>query len=228
MLNNISHQWRQPLATITMSVNNIKLSIELGEKLSDDELSECIDTVTSQSKYLSDTIDDFKQFFDSKSEDKKKLYLIDIISRLESLFIDTFRQNNIKIIKDVENYEFFIKEETLLKSLSSILNNSKDAILQNSIVNEDRFVFISAKKFGKEIVISIKDSGGGIQEDIIESIFDPYFTTKFKSQGKGMGLYITYQLITEDLESKIEVKNSEFYYNGKKLKGAEFIIKSPL
>jgi len=224
VMHNIAHQWRQPLAIVVMSVNNVKLSIALGEKLHDDELLTCVDKVTKQCAFLSTTIDDFTGFVNSSNENFIKINLENIFLKIENSVLESYAKNNIKIIKNIDNLELLTKERTLTHSIVNILNNAKDAMIDNKIVNEDRFLFIDAKKYDNQIKISIKDSAGGIKEDIIDKIFEPYFTTKFSSAGKGMGLYMTYQMMKEYLNYKIEVFNSSYVYKGKSLKGAEFVI----
>jgi len=223
MLRNIAHQWKQPLAAISMKVNTVKLSIELEEKPSDEELINCVETVSNHCQSLSKTIDDFKKF--SSSEDKMEtIQLENSILKAEMMVADSFKSNQVKIIKNIENCEMYIKENTLIQAIINILNNARDAILEDNIENENRFVFIDVSKCDTNVKILIKDSGGGIKDEIIGNIFEPYFTTKFKTQGKGAGLYMTYQMITEILDSKIEVENLIYEYDGKELKGAQFTI----
>ena len=228
VMHKIAHQWRQPLAAITMNVNNVKLSIELEEKLDNNELVKCVDNVTDQCKILSTTIDDFKEFFNSKDETINSINLEGIFLKAEQSILESYEINQIKIIKNIDNVKISTKENTLIKSIVNILNNARDAILDNKIDEERRYVFLDAKKYDGEIRISIKDSAGGIKDDVIDKVFEPYFTTKFSSPGKGMGLYMTYQMITENLNYKIEVINSTYNYNSKDLKGAEFIISIPV
>ena len=114
----------------------------------------------------------------------------------------------------------------LIQSLVNIVNNAIDVL--KTIENEDdRYIFIETKRKKDNVTITIRDSGGGIPEDIIDKIFDPYFTTKHKSQGTGLGLHMTYQIIHDHMQGTIEVRNKEFKYKGKSYKGAEFKIVLP-
>ena len=92
----------------------------------------------------------------------------------------------------------------------------------------DRFIFIDAKVENKNLVMTIKDSAGGIEDNILPKIFEPYFTTKHQSQGTGLGLHMTYNLIVNGMHGKIYAKNDTFVYNEKEYTGALFTIEIPL
>lgn len=171
ILKNISHHWRQPLSTISMSVNNIMLSIELQEKLSDEEILGCVENVSKQCKYLSKTIDDFNRFLSSKDEVVKNISLEQTLSKAETLIMDTYQANHIKIIINAESCKVSIKENALIESLINILNNARDAMVDNKIDEEKRFVFIDLRCDSDAVKISIKDSAGGIKEDVIDNIW---------------------------------------------------------
>ena len=104
------------------------------------------------------------------------------------------------------------------------MNNAKDA-LEN--ITHKKIIFIDIYTEDDFAVISIKDNAGGIPEELIKHIFEPYFTTKHKSQGTGIGLYMTKQIIVKHMLGSIEVENQEFEYESEKYMGAQFIIKVP-
>ena len=108
----------------------------------------------------------------------------------------------------------------------NIFNNSKDALVENDI--KEKIIIISTTSDNENVVIKIKDNAKGIPIDIISKIFDPYFTTKHKSQGTGLGLNMTYKLITEGMNGKIIAQNQNYLYNNTEYMGAEFIIILPL
>lgn len=93
---------------------------------------------------------------------------------------------------------------------------------------KDKLIFIDILKNNDKAVIKIKDTAGGIKEDIINRIFEPYFTTKHKSQGTGIGLYMTLEIVDKHMNGEISVSNKEFVYNKTKYVGAEFKIILPL
>jgi C4-dicarboxylate-specific signal transduction histidine kinase len=105
----------------------------------------------------------------------------------------------------------------------NIYNNAKDVLVQKNNLKE-KLIFIKIEKKGKNIILSFKDNGGGIAKDVLPKIFDPYFTTKHKSQGTGLGLHMTYNFITKGMHGTIYAQNSTFEYSGEKYTGAEFII----
>ena len=110
----------------------------------------------------------------------------------------------------------------------NIFNNAKDALIDNNIAEEERYIFISEVVGEDSIKISFRDNAGGIPDDIFPKIFDPYFTTKHQSQGTGIGLHMTYQLIVEGMGGDIKARNVDFEFNGKNYTGAEFEIELPL
>jgi signal transduction histidine kinase len=228
MLGNIAHQWRQPITIISMKTANIKSSIELEEELSNEELIEFADSITEQCKYLSKTINDFRNFYTADSNIKENFNIKESILKTEDLIIDAFKDNNITIVNNLEDVYINSNESTFIQSLINICNNSKDAIKIKNIPDDQRYLFITLTNVNNNAILHIKDSGGGIDESIIEKIFEPYFTTKFESKGTGIGLYMTNQIITKHLDGKIEVKNSNYTYDNKTLTGAKFIITIPM
>ena len=116
----------------------------------------------------------------------------------------------------------------LTQALLNILNNAKDALVENNVNEDDRVVLIRTYKKQNAAVIEIADSGGGISEQIQDKIFEPYFTTKHQSQGTGIGLYMTYEIVVKNFGGHIGVKNKEFIYENKHYFGAVFRILLPI
>ena len=110
----------------------------------------------------------------------------------------------------------------LIQCTLNIYNNAKDAIKEN--VHENRMIFITTSDNDGKIIIKIKDNAGGIPEDILPKIFEPYFTTKHQSQGTGLGLHMTYNLIVDGMRGNVEAHNVNYTYDEIEYKGAEFII----
>ena len=111
----------------------------------------------------------------------------------------------------------------------NLLNNAKDALKENMELKK-KYVFISAfvDENSNSIILTVKDNGGGIPDDILENVFDAYFTTKSSSNGTGLGLYITHSIITQNFKGSIKVQNEEYEYDSSSHKGAKFTITLPL
>ena len=220
MIENIAHQWRQPLSVITTSISGIKLK-KMVNDLDDEFLYKTLDSVMNTSQYLSNTIDDFRYFFKPQKE-KEFFYLKECINKTIDLLEANFKENNIKLICNMEDIQILGYETELIQVLINILNNSKDALL--SLHDQERLIFINVKKENGKALIKIKDNAGGIQEDIIEQIFEPYFTTKHQAQGSGIGLYMCQEIIYKHMNGHIDITNIEFNHEGKTYKGALSII----
>jgi C4-dicarboxylate-specific signal transduction histidine kinase len=167
---------------------------------------------------MSSTIDDFRNFF--KVDKVKRNFIVNeaIDSTLE-LLEGSFKHNNIAVDKEYqyEKIELLGHKNELEQVLLNIINNAKDALLQNHIKNAK--IDIKLESTSQKILINIVDNAGGIPSDIIDKIFDPYFTTKEQGKGTGIGLYMSKMIIETNMNGKIEVQNIN--------NGASFIIKIP-
>lgn len=227
MLGNIAHQWRQPLSLISTTATGSKLKKELNI-LSDEEFLENMNNINEKAQYLSKTIDDFRNFFFTDSYNKKVDVDLKItIEKVLSLVNDSLKSSNIQFIKNQDNEDLIISncnENLLIQALINIINNARDALNILKDKNIDKYIFLELKQKNNKISIQIKDNAGGIDESIFDKIFEPYFTTKHKSQGTGIGLYMTNQIILKHLDAKISAKNIEFEYLNNNYKGACFEI----
>jgi len=223
MLENIAHQWRQPLSVITTAASGIQIQKDF-ESLTDEELEHSIKEIMKSANYLSHTIDDFRDYF--KPNKEKILVNIDqIIDKTLSLVSSKFKHLDIEIIKNFEEIEIFSLSNELIQAFMIILNNAREA-LEN--IDYEKKIFIDIHRTNNEAIISIKDNAGGIPDDIIDRVFEPYFTTKHKAQGTGIGLYMTEEIIVKHMKGTIKVQNISFEYNDKTYTGANFIIKLPI
>ena len=215
MIENIAHQWRQPLSVISTSASGLKLKKQLNI-LEDEELIKSIDKIVDTAKYLSDTIDDFRYFF-KPQKDKTKFSLAKNIEKSLSFLEATLKENSIKVEFDYEDIDIIAYETELIQVFINIISNSKDAFIEKKI--KDRVIFISIKKFPNRILIEIKDNAGGVEEDILDKVFEPYFTTKHQYNGTGIGLYMSNQIIKTHLNGDIFMKNCSFKYKNIEQKG---------
>ncbi len=219
MIENIAHQWRQPLSLITTSVSGIKLKKQLND-LDDEFLYKTIDSVLNTSKYLSNTIDDFRYFFKPDKE-KQDFYLEQCCKKTIDLIHSNFLSKDIQIINNIENVKIFGYETELIQVIINILNNSKDAL---ELISDEKLILIDVTKENNKAIIKIRDNAGGIAEDIMDKIFEPYFTTKHQSQGTGIGLYMCQEIILKHMNGYFDISNTQFEYNNKKYNGTLSLI----
>ena len=225
MLTNIAHQWRQPLNIISLNTAKIETSLLLGQEMKKEEILQISNDINLQTQYLSHTIDDFRNYFNSNMESFEPFNIQDAIKKVNELTKEVFRNSRIETVVSVDDCVITHNENLLIQSLLNIYNNAKDAIVESEVPY--RYFFVDVRCDAQKIVIVLKDSAGGIDSEIIEKIFEPYFTTKHKSKGTGLGLYITYAIITQHLKGTISAHNVEYKYQGHDLKGAEFHIVIP-
>ena len=225
MIANIAHQWKQPLNLISISSGLIKINQEVKDFSTPEEINKTIDNIDTSVKYLSETIDDFRNFFKPDKE-KSYFHISDSINQTIKLVSSQFKNNSIELLQEIENVELLGYQNELSQVLINILKNAKDELvkLDNS---KRRLVFIKTYVEYQNLIIEIKDNAGGIPENIKDKIFDAYFTTKKDDEGTGIGLYMSKQII-EGMKGKIEVSNEEFKFENETYKGASFKISIPL
>ncbi|WP_419774259.1 cache domain-containing protein [Halarcobacter sp.] len=221
MLNNIAHQWRQPLSTISTAATGIKLQKDM-DILKDEDLTHAMDNINKSAQYLSQTIEDFRNFFNPKNSSFKEISLEESIEKSLALLEAQFKAKSITIVKNIEEIRLYTLENEFIQVLINILNNSRDALLENAIDN--KLIIINSKVDNERVTIEILDSANGIDEKIITRVFEPYFTTKYKGQGTGIGLYMSQEIVTKLLKGNIIVSNKKFKYENKYYKGASFKI----
>ncbi|MFA6137199.1 MAG: MASE3 domain-containing protein [Sulfurimonas sp.] len=207
MISMIAHQWRQPISVISMSANNMLLDLELGN-LNDDEVQQEANDILEQTRYLSNTIDDFRDFFKPSKE-------------LEEVSIDELLENSLKMMsKSLENSSIVYKTDItptpkikvysreLVQVFINILKNAKEALVENRN-EEEREIAISIKESENSIIINICNNGGRIEERILSKIFDPYFSTKDSKSGTGIGLYMSKMIIEKHINGVLSVTNTK-------------------
>ena len=219
MIGNIAHQWRQPLSAISSYSSSLKLLSQL-DNLSRKEIEDTADKISEKTQYLSNTIETFRNFL-AESKEEQELILQDVINISIDIISASLKDHNIKLIKNINDKESFkikMMKGELEQVLINIMNNAKDILLEKK--NSNPYIKIELTKQAYKYIISIEDNGGGIPEKIITKIFDPYFTTKHKTQGTGLGLHMSYRIITDSINGKIYVKNIK--------NGAKFFIELPI
>ena len=223
MIGNIAHQWRQPLSLISTIASGMKVQIEFGQ-FDEKNIIPDMDNIIKQTTYLSNTIDDFRNFIKNSNE-KGEVQISNIINKTLSILNPSIVNHNIKMILNTkDDIKIDGYENQLIQALINIINNAKDAIKENVKNSEDKLIFIETKNKQDGFVLKIKDNAGGIPENIIGKVFEPYFTTKHKSIGTGIGLSIAHQIITEHHTAHIIASNETYEYENKTFTGACFTI----
>jgi len=223
MIGNIAHQWRQPLTIVSSLVMSMQLKLEMDmfdEKFFNKKLSSINDSL----QHMSKTIDDFREFFKPQKE-KKFFNLNYIYEKIHNLIGEEFKTKNIEIKTDLQDIEIKGFDNELVQVLINIINNAIYAIETQEV--DRKLIFLSVYKRQNNAIIEIQDNGGGIKDDIINKIFEPYFTTKHKSQGTGIGLYMSSQIIKKHMSGDMIVENVSYEYEGVSYSGAKFMITLP-
>ncbi|WP_164967673.1 PAS domain-containing sensor histidine kinase [Arcobacter sp. CECT 8985] len=224
MIGNIAHQWRQPLSNIATYSTGMKLQKEM-EILKDDELLKGLEQINESAQYLSQTIDDFRNFF--KPYKIKTDFTINfIINKALKLVSAQLQDRNIEIIKDIQDAHLKNLENEFTQVLLNLLNNARDELTNQDI--KEKLIFISSKIEKNRLIIEIKDNAGGVEDQIKEKIFDAYFTTKDDSKGTGIGLYMSKEIIEKHMNGKLSFENVSIKYNEKIYTGACFKIELDL
>ena len=212
MISMIAHQWRQPLNIISTASSIINHKIQK-DNLSKVLVNDLTLKISKNIEYLSDTIDDFRNFFKLD----KKMIVSDfniVIEKSLVLIKSSIEEKKIELdveIKSIEKFNSY--ENELIQVVLNILKNSEDVLIEKKIQNPKISICINNR------VLSILDNGGGIQQDYIDKIFDPYFSTKKEKEGTGLGLYMSKIIIDDHCCGKLEIQNTQ--------EGAKFIISLP-
>ncbi len=222
MISNVAHQWRQPLNAITVSSSGLVLQQQL-DILDADTLIEELNMIEKEAKFLSKTIDDFRDLIDDANKHEKLKFSLN---------------STIAATLSINKYTFEIKKELsddililgvsnkLVQTISNILQNADDVFIKNQ--QEKRLLIIKTYLNNANAMIEICDNGGGISDSIIDRIFEPYFTTYHQSPGKGLGLFNAAKMIKEDMNGYLTATNIQLEHQGENYTGANFKIEIPI
>ena len=217
MLSMIAHQWRQPLS----EVSGILMELETANKFNKVDSSMIEETVKESNKqieFMSNTIEDFRNFF---KPDKLKVdfYIEDACNEALTLVDASLKNFNIQVEKKIKHNPLIHGyEREFAQVILNLLSNAKDALTQRQIANPTIKLIVTKKD--NNVIIKVKDNAGGVEEDYLDLIFEPYFTTKSSSKGTGLGLYMAKMIIEKNMYGEITVDN--------KKKGANFLIVLPI
>jgi len=218
MISMIAHQWRQPLSAITATTGSMSLHMLLEKKCDTAYIEEGIQKVNNYTQYLSTTITDFRNFFKPDKE-KTLTSLNDIVLGSLKIIGTSLEAQGVQIETFLESKEEFLSFPNELKQvLLNILKNAQDAFIENK--TESPRILLKTVSFDDSVQLLIYDNAGGISEDKKAYIFDPYFTTKEKRDGTGLGLYMSKMIVEDHCDGRVTVENED--------DGACFILSLPL
>ncbi|MDH5465293.1 MAG: PAS domain-containing sensor histidine kinase, partial [Thiovulaceae bacterium] len=216
MLSMIAHQWRQPLSTITTISGNIQLGFDLGD-IKKEEIIDQLHAIDEHVFFLSDTVNDFRNFFEPDKK-KHKILLSKLLSKVFLIIAKQLEMNNIKVeVINEEDPSIVTYVNEVVQVLLSLINNVIDKVSEEELT--DQRIDIIVEKDEEMVSIAVQDYAGGIPEDIIDEIFIPYFSTKLEKHGTGLGLYMSKTIIEDHCAGTLSAVNQEG--------GARFIIKLP-
>jgi signal transduction histidine kinase/ABC-type nitrate/sulfonate/bicarbonate transport system substrate-binding protein len=217
MISMIAHQWRQPLNTITLQISNLQLKEMMSQEINKEELFKTLDNISSTIVYLSNTIDDFKTYFQPNKQ-LSRVELRVILQKVLSFVEPRAKKENvsIKLMGDVD-FEVCVYVNELIQVLLNILNNAIDAYVNSE--KSVKMIGLLVERDVSRMRISIMDKAGGISEENLQKIFEPYFSTKGKN-GTGLGLYMSQMIIEKHFGGTIGVSVE----NG----GTTFVVDIPI
>ncbi len=206
MIAMISHQWKQPLNSLSV-INQTLIIKYMRGKMNDDEIKRFQEKSNIQIEYMSATIDDFSSFF-KPMKNKINFCINDVVEQMLKITESVYIMNDISVDFTVEK-KYYVDgfQNEFGQAILNIINNAKDALINNNI--ENKSITINIEEDTKNIILTISDNAGGIPLNIIDKIFNPYFSTKENKNGTGLGLYMSKQIIEDKLNAKISVKNND-------------------
>jgi len=211
MMSMIAHQWRQPLTAISAASGNLILKAKL-DKLDNESVEKLGEKISGYAQHLSATIDDFRDFFKPKKEYTEATYK-ELLDSVLGIVEASLKNNNIELKEELHNEVILYTYENELKQvILNLIKNAEDILKEKEIENPTITIEIDG------YILKVRDNAGGVPEDIIDKIFEPYFSTK-SLNGTGLGLYMSKTIIEEHCGGKLSVYNDD--------EGAVFSIELP-
>ena len=214
MIGNIAHQWRQPLNALVLIIQSFQMKRMAGVELSNEFIDRQVSEGMELASLMSHTIDDFRNFFkpnhesESFSLKENVLYSIKLVQEYyEKMGITIF----LNCTKDIEVSGY---PNEFSQVMMNLFSNAKDALVENKI--PDKYIEVVIKEENSNAVINVIDNGGGIRNDVIDRMFEPYFTTKHKSSGTGIGLYMSQQIIEKQMQGSLRGTNVTYTFSNQK------------
>jgi len=206
MISMIAHQWRQPLAVISMDANTILADIEL-EMVNNETLTEVSNEIIDQTQELTKIIDDFKDFF-KPIKHSEFVTISSVLDNALNIVGKSLVNNDVEcVIDNNSTVEVEVYSRELMQVFINIINNAKEILVENEVKEKRIKIDINDNK--NNVIITIADNGGGIKDNILNKLFDPYFSTKKAKNGTGLGLYMSKMIIEKHLYGAIRVYNKD-------------------
>jgi len=206
MIGSIAHQWRQPLTAVSLLIQDLGETYVYGD-FTKEYLDSTIRSALNIIQHMSRTIDDFREFF-KRDKEPQAFSLRNIVDRSLSFIETSLRYHNIAVEVDVDDdLIVFGYPNEFSQVLLNIMGNAKDIFRERC--TEKPVIRIHGFRENRKTVVTITDNGGGIPEDIIDRIFEPYFTTRKLENGTGIGLWMSKTIIEKNMEGKLTASNVE-------------------
>ena len=204
MISMIAHQWRQPLSELSGILMELETATRF-KKVNDKHILNSIERSDKMIEFMSNTIDDFRNFY-KPDKVKENFYILDSCKKAISLVTASLEDSSIKLELDIrENKQFFGYPTEFSQVILNLIANAKDILVEKKIKKPK--ISLVIESFGINSIITIKDNAGGIKEENLDLIFDPYYSTKDSSKGTGLGLYISKLIIEKNMGGELSVKN---------------------
>ncbi|MGB6328270.1 MAG: HAMP domain-containing sensor histidine kinase [Halarcobacter sp.] len=204
MISMIAHQWRQPLSELSGILMELETATRF-KKVNDKHILNSIERSDKMIEFMSNTIDDFRNFY-KPDKVKENFYILDSCKKAISLVTASLEDSSIKLELDIrENKQFFGYPTEFSQVILNLIANAKDVLVEKKIKKPK--ISLVIESFGINSIITIKDNAGGIKEENLDLIFDPYYSTKDSSKGTGLGLYISKLIIEKNMGGELSVKN---------------------
>ncbi|WP_041955965.1 sensor histidine kinase [Sulfurospirillum arsenophilum] len=215
MIGNIAHQWRQPLNAIVLIIQSFQMKRIAGLELSDAFIDKQVNEGIELASLMSNTIDDFRNFF--KPNHREELFSVkETVLYSHKLVQEYYAKSGIEIFLNCTNdVQISGYPNEFSQVIMNLFSNAKDALEESSV--EEKFIEVVITKEANNAVISVIDNGGGISDEVQDRMFEPYFTTKHKASGTGIGLYMSKQIIEKQMRGTISGTNLTYtFQNGKR------------
>jgi PAS domain S-box-containing protein len=206
MIGNIAHQWRQPLNTLGLTVQQLLLFYDM-DGFTREFLENSVGKSMELIKHMSQTIDDFRNYFRPDKE-KIEFKVQEAINSTLSLIEDSFKSQHIGVeLVTADDQVIHGYRNEYAQVILNIMNNARDALTEREI--QEPKVWLTIGSENGRAIVTIADNAGGIPEEIMGKIFDPYFTTKGPKTGTGVGLFMSKTIIEKNMGGRLTVQNTD-------------------